>query len=364
MKTSFKFLSACIIAAALVGCQGNRYNIDGRVGEEWADGTIFCIPAGQRNAAALDSATINADGTFVLQGACDTPQVCLLSLQKGESRHNANGYFVLEPGHIAITIGDDRFNVSGTELNELANKHLESAFPFEQQLSVLYNQWFTSEDESERATIEHTYDSIDAEYRAINKQFVEQNNDNLVGAFVFTQTDLSDAEQAEILQQAGDVFKAQPQVQKIAERVEQLKKVAVGTQFTDFEMDDLDGNRVRLSDFVGKGKYVVVDFWASWCAPCRRSMPALKALYEQYNKQIDIVGVSFDKDQTAWQECVATLELPWHHMSDLKGWQSEAASIYCINSIPHLMLIDNNGTIVARNLYDNTLAEKLHELFD
>ncbi len=92
MKTSFKFLSACIIAAALVGCQGNRYNIDGRTGEEWADGTIFCIPAGQRNAAALDSATINADGTFVLQGACDTPQVCLLSLQKGESRHNANGY--------------------------------------------------------------------------------------------------------------------------------------------------------------------------------------------------------------------------------------------------------------------------------
>ncbi|MDY6037267.1 MAG: TlpA disulfide reductase family protein, partial [Paludibacteraceae bacterium] len=156
----------------------------------------------------------------------------------------------------------------------------------------------------------------------------------------------------------------QPQVQKIAERVEQLKKVAVGTQFTDFEMDDLDGNRVRLSDFVGKGTYVVVDFWASWCAPCRRSMPALKALYEQYNSKIDIVGVSFDKDGDAWEACVATLELPWHHMSDLKGWKSEAAAIYCVNSIPHLMLIDNNGTIVARNLYDNTLAEKLHELFD
>ena len=68
MKTSFKFLSACIIAAALVGCQGNRYNIDGRIGEEWADGTIFCIPAGQRNAAALDSATINADGTLQGEG--------------------------------------------------------------------------------------------------------------------------------------------------------------------------------------------------------------------------------------------------------------------------------------------------------
>ena len=364
MKTSFKFLSACIIAATFVSCQCNYYRIDGSVGEEWADGTILCFPAGQRDAVALDSVTISADGTFVLKGACDTPRVCLLRLQKGESRHNANGYFVLEPGHIAITIGDDKFSVSGTELNELANKHLTLAFPFEQQLSALYNQWFASENESERAAIEQAYDSIDAEYRKLNKQFVEQNNDNLVGAFVFTQTDLSDTEQAEILQQAGDVFKAQPQVQKIAERVEQLKKVAVGTQFTDFEMDDLDGNRVRLSDFVGKGKYVVVDFWASWCAPCRRSMPALKALYEQYNSKIDIVGVSFDKDGDAWEACVATLELPWHHMSDLKGWQSEAASIYCVNSIPHLMLIDNNGTIVARNLYDNTLAEKLHELFD
>lgn len=364
MKTSFKFLSACIIAATLVSCQCNYYRIDGSVGEEWADGTILCFPAGQRDAVALDSVTISADGTFALQGMCDTPRVCLLRLQKGESRHNANGYFVLEPGHINITIGDDKFSVSGTELNELANKHLTLAFPFEQQLSALYNQWFASEDESERAAIEQAYDSIDAEYRKLNKQFVEQNNDNLVGAFVFTQTDLSDAEQAEILQQAGDIFKAQPQVQKIAERVEQLKKVAVGTQFTDFEMDDLNGNRVRLSDFVGKGKYVVVDFWASWCAPCRRSMPALKALYEQYNSKIDIVGVSFDKDGDAWEACVATLELPWHHMSDLKGWQSEAASIYCVNSIPHLMLIDNNGTIVARNLYDNTLAEKLHELFD
>ncbi|MGN0186494.1 MAG: redoxin domain-containing protein [Paludibacteraceae bacterium] len=364
MKKSFKFLSAGIIAATLVGCQCNQYKLDGRVGEEWADGTAYCTPIGTNNHAdPLDSAIVHADGTFVMKGTCNTPAVCVVSIQKGDNR-NALGYVVLEAGNITITSDGDGFHISGTELNDLANTHLQEAVPFEQQLSALFNEWSVTEDESARKAIEYTFDSIDAEYQQLNKQFVLNNSDNIVGAFVFTQTDLSDAEQAEILQQAGATFKAQPQVQKIAERIEQLKKVAVGQPFTDFEMDDLDGNRVKLSDFVGKGKYIVVDFWASWCGPCRRSMPALKALYKQYNSQIDIVGVSFDKNDTAWKECVATLELPWHHMSDLKGWQSEAASIYCINSIPHLMLIDNDGIIVARNLYDNTLAEKLHEIFD
>ena len=155
---------------------------------------------------------------------------------------------------------------------------------------------------------------------------------------------------------------------KLAERawgyVEAWRRAAVGATFTDFEMNDLEGQPRRLSEFVGKGTYVLIDFWASWCGPCRKEMPEVKALYEKYHaKGFDIVGVSFDNKEKAWKDAVQNMGLPWHHMSDLKGWQCAAAGIYGINSIPATLLVGPDGKIIANGLRAHQLAEKLAEIF-
>lgn len=155
-----------------------------------------------------------------------------------------------------------------------------------------------------------------------------------------------------------------PLLHRYVASIEGWRRQAVGVAFTDFEMADTTGTMRRLSDFVGNGKYVLVDFWASWCGPCRQEMPAVKALYEKYHaKGFDIVGVSFDNKRDAWLKSINSLGLPWHHISDLKGWQCAAGSIYGINSIPATLLIGPDGKIVAAGLRAEALGKKLAEIF-
>ncbi len=356
MKNLSKILFIVALAIITFGCQKNSYTIDGKVGEEWADATVYCYPTSGEK-VALDSAQVNANGEFTLKGIQEKPLACVLILQKGESEKGL-GYIILESGKISADYSDENgLMISGTENNDLLNQNQQSTKIYRQQLDDLFNQWLASEAGELRKQIENEFDSINLIISNINKEFILQNLNNIVGAFIFSQAELSDSEQEEILNQAGETFLAEPSVQKIAERITKIKKVAIGQQFTDFEMHDLNGNLVKLSDFVGNGKYLVVDFWASWCGPCRRAMPDLKALYKKYNNKIDIVGVSFDKDGDAWKECVADLELPWHHMSDLQGWQSKGAEIYGVNSIPHLLIIDPNGIIFERNKHTDWLAD-------
>ena len=132
--------------------------------------------------------------------------------------------------------------------------------------------------------------------------------------------------------------------------------------FVDFEMQTPEGKTVKLSDYVGKGKVVLVDFWASWCGPCRREMPNLVETYAKYKgKNFEIVGVSLDQDGAAWKEAIKKLDMTWPQMSDLKFWQSEGAQLYAVNSIPHTVLIDGSGKIIARGLHGEELQAKIAE---
>jgi peroxiredoxin len=136
---------------------------------------------------------------------------------------------------------------------------------------------------------------------------------------------------------------------------------AIGTMAPDITMPDVNGNIFSLSSL--KGKYVLVDFWASWCGPCRGENPNVVAAYNKYkNKNFTILGVSLDKTKDAWLEAIKKDGLTWTHISDLKFWDSEAVGLYGFNGIPYNVLLDPTGKIIADNLRGGDLERKLEEV--
>ncbi len=161
------------------------------------------------------------------------------------------------------------------------------------------------------------------------------------------------------------VDKYQKTEPEAAAQVAQLLKTSAsfvtGGEAPDFTMNDRDGKPVKLSDF--RGKVMLVDFWASWCGPCRRENPHVVELYNHYHsKGFDVLGVSLDKTREPWLQAIEKDGLVWHHVSDLKGWANSAAQLYGVSSIPHTVLVGRDGKIIARNLRGEQLTAKLKEV--
>ena len=158
-----------------------------------------------------------------------------------------------------------------------------------------------------------------------------------------------------------------PSMRNAKQRLDMLsgKSVrSIGKPFIDLTMNDTEGKAHKLSEWCGKGRYVLVDFWASWCGPCRAEMPNVTACYEKYHdKGLDIVAISFDNNKDAWLQAIQNMKMPWIHLSDLAGWKSIASSTYEIQAIPSNILFDGEGKVVDTDLRAEQLEAKLAEIF-
>ncbi|CAN5265903.1 TlpA disulfide reductase family protein [soil metagenome] len=164
---------------------------------------------------------------------------------------------------------------------------------------------------------------------------------------------------------AAEFEKAHPNLavtQKINEKVKTLKNTSVGGTVTEINLPDKDGNKIALSSL--KGKYILIDFWASWCPPCRRESKILAELSQKYNKEgFEIYGVSLDEDKDAWLKAIEMDERIWSNVSTLQGFETPVTFDYAVTSLPAKFIIDSNGKIVAKNLHGEELRKKIESLF-
>ncbi len=237
-----------------------------------------------------------------------------------------------------------------------------------QQYRALMKQDPKAEQPATKAKIVVLFDALDSLSQAqvqLVRRIIRENKDNNIPVpYIVEAMQLLGYDGLKEALDPKAAYYNHPDLAKAKQLLATYDKRAPGTKFKDMTMNDMDGKEVTLSQWAGKGNYVLVDFWASWCGPCRQEMPNVVVNYEKYHaKGFEIVGVSFDQNKEPWVKAVQTMGLRWPQMSDLKGWQCAASDLYGIRSIPASMLIDPQGTIIALDLRGKALGKKLKEIF-
>lgn len=317
-----QFVCIALVALLMVSCQETPkgYVINGEV-EGMPEGTIYLKSFRNKMFFDVDTAEVK-EGKFTFKGEVEQP--LLYGLATDEMNYPVQFFLENKLMDVRISKDGDVVTVQNSPANDLFLGDAEKVF--------------------------ETGYSIDS--------LVTKYPDSPVAAFFlyrYFTYQLPLDELKEIRAKLAPSLATSPYVMDLDAIIKQLENVQIGKTAPDFSLPDTAGVSVSLSDF--RGKYVLLDFWASWCPPCRKENPnVVKAFQEYKDKNFTVVGISLDQDKEKWQKAIADDHLDWTHVSDLKYWDSEIPALYGVRGIPANVLLDPNGVIIARNL----TGEELH----
>jgi peroxiredoxin len=357
-------ISVLFFLALLFSCsQPSQYTINGTL-EEFPEGLIYLQKRAEGELVKIDSAEVT-DGMFTFTGIVEIPEMYYLSI---EGKRGSAAIWI-ENSDITLTAHADTLYKA-----EITGSAVQDEYAaFQDEIKVIYEQ--TREpyqkyqeadengDEETMKQMEEIMDSIYESAEQYQKDWIRKNPSSYIAPSAIQRISYSmEAEEIEEFIALLDPSLASTAiVADLKEKVEILKKVAVGQPAIEFTQNDTEGNPVTLSSLYGS--YILVDFWAAWCGPCRQENPNVVACYKEFHdKGFDIIGVSLDQDKEAWLKAIEDDGLTWTQVSDLKGWGNVVSDMYGINSIPSSLLLDRKGVIIGKNLRGDDLKNKLAEL--
>lgn len=366
MKKLIFFFSALMLLATSCA-EKEAFTITGKLPSTEYDGQqvyLQVVDSAWKSNVSIDTANI-VNGQFVFKGlAKEGATVHFLVLENAPQKMKRPVFVIVEPGNIEVTF-DSISTIKGTSMNDAYQAYQDKYGSIRTEIAALNEKSKVDTTAVQKKELEKQFDDkreqiVDATY-----DFVKDNIGTQVGAFLFSNNYylLSLDRQKDLLAGIQPKYKTNARIARIEKSVQAQDVTAEGKMFTDVKAQTPEGKDAALSDYAGKGKYVLVDFWASWCGPCRAEMPKLVEMYKEFKgKDFEIVGLSLDRDGEAWKKGIKDLGITWPQISDLKFWDSVFASTYGLSSIPHLMIIDKDGKILARGINADEAKEKLEEL--
>ncbi len=349
--------SAC--ALALAACHSNSYQIKGVV-EGMSDGDTLFLTRDLQTGEPSDTIIVG-DGKFSLSGETDTTALCMIY---SANRNEINAPFFLEAGNISIRMKDEPggSRVGGTDCNDKWQELNDSVMVIGKEINRIAEHIYgnnLSQEEQQKGM--EQIDKLNKRFAALVAKTAEKNIDNEFGYFLLTyypEELIDNGARARLIKLLPDEFRQRPAIKEIEETIDKAAKTAEGATISDFSQSTPDGSQLSIMSEIKKNKVTVIDFWASWCGPCRQEMPFMQEMYKDLQSRgLGIVGISLDNDRDAWLRGTEQFNITWPQMSDLKGWDNAAAQMFNITSIPHTVVVDQNGKILRRGLRGEELRK-------
>lgn len=362
MKKLFIAISA--IGLFFTSCnQGEQFKLTGNISGQ-PEGKVYLSKVQDNELVKIDSAELK-EGVFEFVGTVASPQRYFIQL---DGKKEALQFFI-ENSNININADVEKLaeaKVVGSAEQDVYAAYKESQKVFNEKNMDLRKEYMAARNAQDQAKMDSIRDvamKMEEEADAVTDEFLKNNATSVVSGFIkYRMTGgMELAKMEEMYNAMPENVKASIYGVKIKDKIELLNSVAVGKTAPDFTLNTPEETPFSLSSL--KGKVVVIDFWASWCGPCRRENPHMVELYKEVNERgVEFLGVSLDKDKDKWLKAIEDDGLIWKHVSDLKYWNSEAAKMYGISGIPATVLLDQNGVIVAKNLRSAELKVEIEKL--
>ena len=357
-----KIIYMLLVLLAITSCNmtSDSYTIE--VDLEGAQGKwVKLMAMEKRNYVTFDSVLVESETPAILSKSVEGVNTMYLTVEGVQ-------------GSIKLLIENSSYEVSGSMDNPAIstrskaqsdlNTYNQKVEPITKKMTELVSELRSGVNEARSDSLREVYYALNDEKSTIDSLYIVENPSSYAAVLAlrgtFYMLDSEDLETA--LTSLDSPLHQMEEYQYMYGKLERMKAVAIGNPYTDFELPTPEGGSLKVSD-VHNGNVMLIDFWASWCGPCRRANPEVVAIYSEYkDKGFEILGVSLDRDAASWEKAIKDDNLTWPHISDLKYWESKGAELYGVPAIPHTVLIDREGTIIAKNLHGAELIEAIESL--